>query len=495
MSVTVEQRLRWYERILQISRKASDESLESICRYLMDDAISAAQAQLGYLLFVDSKGQLKVVYARNEAREDIKKSDQHFSESIIRRALEMQAPLILDDAQAHPEFKQAKSVIVGQLKSVLVLPLFVEKKNFGVIYLENRNQAQFFAPELLEFLTLFSTQAAVLLYPKLSFHSISSSTASASHVVSKNQKMQKAVQQLEAAAKTESNVLILGETGTGKELMARRLHEKSSHSDKNFVPINCTAIPETLMESELFGYKKGAFTGAVADREGLVAKAHQGTLFLDEIGDLPLHLQAKLLRVIQEKKYTRLGGNTEEMSDFRLVSATHRSLDELVEQGFFRQDLFFRINTISIELPPLRERPEDILDLAQEFLSDAASQSKRSVSGFDEQASSLLLQHDWPGNIRQLQNAIQRAVALVEEDRSDHRLTAKDFQFLAKNPQAPSAGALTKLQEAKEEFIRGYVKKAILIHKGNKTKAAKALGVDPKTLYRHLLHDEDAGED
>jgi transcriptional regulator with PAS, ATPase and Fis domain len=203
-------------------------------------------------------------------------------------------------------------------------------------------------------------------------------------------------------------------------------------------------------------------------------------------------MQAKLLRVIQEKKFIRVGGNSEEESDFRLVCATHRALEESVNQGFFRQDLYFRINTITLSIPPLRQRAEDILDLAQAFLIQAAEENKRSVKKLDEGAAALLVNHEWPGNIRQLQNAIQRAVALVPPEAANAQLTAADFQFLSKKP---TSEPLTKLQEAKEDFIRDYVKKAILIHKGNKTKAAKALGVDPKTLYRHLLEDRDGSEE
>ncbi len=493
--ISAEERLKWYERILDLSRRASDESLESVCRYLMDDAIMAAKAEAGYFFLLDQKGALKVAFARTGNREDIPRNHQHFSESIIRKSVEMQAPVILDDASAHPEFKEAKSVIAANLKSVLVCPLFFDKKPIGIIYLENRNQSEYFAPELLEFLTLLSTQGAVLLHAKMASATsvvINRAANADSAKSSKNAVMGKMMSQADQAAKSDSSVLILGETGTGKEVMARRIHQSSERAKGPFVPINCTAIPESLLESELFGYKKGAFTGAMGDRDGLIRKANKGTLFLDEIGDLPLHMQAKLLRVIQEKKFTRLGSTSEEESDFRLICATHRPLEDAVNKGFFRQDLYFRINTITLQIPPLRERSEDVFDLANEFLKQAAVENKKSVRGFDEGAAALLLQEEWPGNIRQLQNAIQRAVALVPPEQQNYQLTSKDFQFLSKKPQT---SALPSLQDAKEEFIRNYVKKAILIHKGNKTKAAKALGVDPKTLYRHLLNEDEGGDE
>jgi len=373
----------------------------------------------------------------------------------------------------------------------LAMPLYFEKKAIGVVYLENRNQAQFFAPDLLDILNVFSTQAAVLLHSKLTTSLQTTPEVADGKLRSKNPEMQRIFKEAEIAARAESSVLLLGETGTGKEVTARMIHAQSTRSKGPFVPINCAAIPETLLESELFGYKKGAFTGAATDREGLVRKAHKGILFLDEIGDIPLQMQVKLLRVIQERKFTRLGSTHEEESDFRLVCATHRPLETSIEQGFFRQDLFFRINTITIKMLPLRERPEDILELSAQFLLAAARENHRSISGMDENAQALLLQEPWPGNIRQLQNAIQRAVALVSPEQNNYTLTGQDFHFLQKKTQT---SALPTLSEAKDEFIRDYVKKAILVHKGNKTKAAKALGVDPKTLYRHLQSDKDEPE-
>lgn len=488
VSLSMEERLKWYERILQLSRRAQDESLDSVCRYLMDDAISAAKAEAGYFFLFSSNGKPRVIYARTGSRDDISKEAQFFSESIIKRAIEMQAPLILDDASAHPEFRQAVSVVTGHLKSVLALPFFFDKKLIGLIYLENRSQTQYFAPDLLELLTLFSSHAAVLLHSKLAHEQMNQRGLVDGPVQSKNSALQKILQHVELAAKSDTPVLVLGETGTGKEVLAGQIHQMSSRRGGNFVPINCAAIPETLIESELFGYKKGAFTGANADREGLIRRAHKGTLFLDEIGDLHLHMQVKLLRVIQEKKFTRLGSTQEEESDFRLICATHQPLDARIENGFFRQDLYFRINTITLQIPPLRQRPEDLLDLANLFLSEACRETRKSIEGFHQSASTLLLNQEWPGNIRQLKNAIQRAVALVQPDARNYMIQAKDFDFLASK--TPS-DALPKLADAKDEFIRNYVKKAILIHKGNKTKAAKALGVDPKTLYRHLLEEDE----
>lgn len=487
-SLSAVDRLKWYERIFQLSQRASKESLESICQYLMDDAIAAAKAQAGYLILFDARGRSRVSIAREQERQDIPKSAQSFSDTIIKRSIEMEAPIIVDDAMTHEDFGTAKSVIAHQLKSVLVMPMFFESTAIGAIYLENRDQEAYFTPELLELLTLFSTHGAVLLHAKIKEGAQDTAQeAGQGELTSKNKEMQEILKQSAQVARTESSILILGETGTGKEVLARYLHNLSQRSKANFVAINCSAIPETLIEAELFGYKKGAFTGAHSDREGLIKKADGGTLFLDEIGDLPLHMQAKLLRVIQEKSYMPVGSNKEEKSDFRLLAATHKPLEQSVEQGFFRQDLFFRINTLTFKLPALRDRPEDLLDLATLFIRLASRENSKNFKGLDETGATALIHFDWPGNIRQLQNAIQRAVVLAPED-DRQTLSSKDFEFLSEEPKQAS---LPRLSEAKDLFIKNYVKKAILIHKGNKTKAAKALGVDPKTLYRHLSEKKD----
>ena len=482
----IEKKLEWYQHFLTLNQKLQDESLQSVCRYLMDDAIEAAKARAGYFLTIDASEKFRVIHARTSHREDIPKNQYLFSESILKRAVELQSPLIIDDALDHPEFREAKSVISGNLKSILALPIFYNKKLVGLIYLENRDQTQYFSPDLLEFLNVLSSSASILLYLKLNEAPALTLQSGEATLQSKNPRMQKVLEIAELAAKSDSSVLILGETGTGKEVLAQYIHRHSRRSSKLFVPINCSAIPDTLIESELFGYKKGAFTGASQDREGLLQKGHLGTIFLDEIGELGLQMQVKLLRVLQERRFTRLGSTGEEESDFRLISATHQPLEERAECGLFRQDLFFRVNTITLELPPLRDRLEDLADLAQIFVEEISLETKRSVRGIDESARLKLLEFDWPGNIRQLRNAIQRAIALVPADKKGAVLTERDFDFLSVKTSTPH---LPTLQDAKDDFIRQYVKKAILIHKGNKSKAARALGIDPKTLYRHLSDD------
>ena len=290
---------------------------------------------------------------------------------------------------------------------------------------------------------------------------------------------------LEQVADSQATVLIRGETGTGKELVARAIHRRSARRDGPFVAINCAAIPEALLESELFGHERGAFTGADARREGLFLRANGGTLFLDEVGDAPLAIQGKLLRALQERKVRPLGGDRERRIDVRLIAATHHDLDELVEEGRFRQDLFFRVDVLGVQVPPLRERGDDALLLAQAFLQRAAARARREVLGITPAAAGRLLSYDWPGNVRELENCIERAVALcahdqlVPEDLPERVRLHRPSQVMV--PSETSGRVLPM-----EEVERRYALSVLESVQGNKAEAARLLGFDRKTLYRKL---------
>jgi two-component system, NtrC family, response regulator AtoC len=286
-------------------------------------------------------------------------------------------------------------------------------------------------------------------------------------------------------ADSESSVLITGETGTGKELVARALHQESRRHDHPFVPVNCAALPEQLLESELFGHVKGAFTDARAGRKGLFAEADQGTLFLDEIATLPLSLQAKLLRALQERTIRPVGGDKELSVDVRIVAATNRDLEAGVEAGTFREDLLFRINVIPIDLPPLRTRGNDILLLAQHFLQYFSARARKQVVGICSAAAEKLASYSWPGNVRELQNSIEHGVALTRYD----QLTVDDLPQRIRE-HVPSKGIvlgedLSQLLPM-EEVERRYILRVVEAVGGNKTLAAQTLGMDRKTLYRKL---------
>jgi two-component system response regulator HydG len=283
----------------------------------------------------------------------------------------------------------------------------------------------------------------------------------------------------------DSTVLLTGESGTGKELVAREIHAHGSRKDRPFVAISCAAMPETLLESELFGHERGAFTDARSRRDGLLVSAEGGTLLLDEIGDMPLALQAKLLRAIEERTVRALGSNHEVPFDVRIIAATNRDLEAAVEQGRFREDLFYRVNVIHLELPPLRSRSGDVLLLAQAFLGELAVRSGRPLSKFSAAAAEKLSAYDWPGNVRELRNCVERAVTLSRSpmvDVQDLPRKVRDFQPGHVLVAGDDPSELLPL----EEVERRYIARVIAACGGNKSKAARILGIGRKTLYRHL---------
>jgi two-component system response regulator HydG len=286
-------------------------------------------------------------------------------------------------------------------------------------------------------------------------------------------------------ADSDANVLITGESGTGKELVARALHVRSTRGGGPFVAVNCAAVPETLLESELFGHARGAFTDARQARTGLFVQANSGTLFLDEVGEMPLGMQPKMLRSLQERRVRPVGGNAEVPFDARLITATNRDLETEVAERRFREDLYYRINVVRIEVPPLRARGNDILLLAQHFVERAAHRSGKNVVGLVSSAAEKLLGYDWPGNVRELENCMERAVALTRFD----QITVEDLPEKVRNYQTShvvvASDDPTELLHM-QEVERRYIQRVLKSVGGNKTQAAKVLGFDRRTLYRKL---------
>ncbi|MEM9454450.1 MAG: sigma-54 dependent transcriptional regulator [Myxococcota bacterium] len=297
--------------------------------------------------------------------------------------------------------------------------------------------------------------------------------------------MQKVYDLLERVSDSEASVLVTGESGTGKELVARALHDTGPRREGPFVAVNCSAVPENLLESELFGHAKGAFTDARQDRMGLFAQANGGTLFLDEIGEIPLLVQPKLLRSLEERRVRPVGSNNEMDIDVRIVAATNRDLEAAVEEQRFREDLYFRINVIHVDLPPLRSRGTDILALAQHFLGRYALQAGKEVKGISPSAAQRLCDYDWPGNVRELRNCMERAVALTRYT----DIAVEDLpERVAKYRRSHVVVASDDPSELvpMEEVERRYILRVVETVGGNKTMASKILGLDRKTLYRKL---------
>ena len=307
------------------------------------------------------------------------------------------------------------------------------------------------------------------------------------NIIARSGKMQKVLELVSRIAGTDSTIYISGESGTGKEVIAKAIHLASERRDKPFVAINCAAIPETLLESELFGHEKGAFTDAKRTYQGLFVQSHQGTIFLDEIGDMSRSIQAKLLRVLQEKKFYPLGSGRPVEVDVRVIVATNKDLEAGVKNGSFREDLFYRIHVVPIDLPPLRERKEDIPPLAEHFLKEIGPRMKKEIKGISAEAMQKLMLYDWPGNVRELENTIEHAVAITQNDVIGEGvvLPTKDLP----------AESLKPFKEAVEEFKRGYVVRLLEFTKGNVSKAAELAGKYRADFYnlvkKHNLKPED----
>jgi len=300
-------------------------------------------------------------------------------------------------------------------------------------------------------------------------------------IVGQSMSWRRTIETVMQAAPSSATVLLLGESGTGKELLAREIHERSARREGPFVAVNCAAIPETILEAELFGYEKGAFTGAVQRREGRFANADGGTLFLDEVGEIPAQVQVKLLRVLEEGEIERLGGRSAHV-DIRLVAATNRDLPQAVREGRFRDDLYYRLNVIAIRVPPLRERREDIPLLATHFVRLCAQKNRRSVSGLTRDALTLLQGHDWPGNVRELENAIERAVVLGKGEMVD----ATDLPAEVRGVPRGDGTMAFQLGTPLEEIERQVIRETLRHSNGDKRLAAQLLGIATRTIYRRL---------
>jgi two-component system, NtrC family, response regulator GlrR len=297
-------------------------------------------------------------------------------------------------------------------------------------------------------------------------------------IISRSSVMEEVLRQARLVAESGASVLICSESGTGKELLARAIHRASQRRAEPFVPVNCSAIPETLLESELFGHSKGAFTGALRDHKGLFQEAHRGTLFLDEVGDMPLAFQAKLLRALQEGEVRPVGAARAVQVDVRIISATHRDLDAALEQGQFRSDLFYRLHVVRMEMPPLRDRREDIPALATHFLQEANRRRERKIQGFSREAMEALMSASWPGNVRELQNVVEQSAALNTTDLIPASLVRRALR------EGPAA--VPPLSEARWRFERDYLQEVLQITEGNVSNAARLAGRNRTEFYKLL---------
>jgi transcriptional regulator with GAF, ATPase, and Fis domain len=464
---------------------AREPGLDSALTRLLDALIEVVRADKGFVLVVND-GTPQILKARNFQRENVADAVERLSDTIVKRVLETREPLRIEDALHDAHFNASESVVNLKLSSVLCLPLVARGELLGAIYLGNDKLANLFTERELEVAASFCSTAALLLELGRQLDELRADKKALldrieeqayGDIIGACDPMRDIFRKIDKVAGTDISVLVTGETGTGKELIAREIHRRSPRRNAPFIAINCGAIPENLLESELFGHAKGAFTGAVAARPGRFQAASGGTLFLDEIGEMPLPLQVKLLRALQDRAVTRVGENKPEPVDIRVVTATNKDLDEELKAGRFREDLFYRINVVHLHLPPLRERGEDAAMLAKWFLGRAIRELGSRVKGFSPQALVAIKRFRWPGNIRQLENRIKKAVVLAEKP-----LLGADDMELRPEQLEP----ILPLAQARDEWQKRYINEVLERNAGNRTKTAKDLGVDPRTIFRHL---------
>ena len=462
---------------------------------LMDAVIEITNADKGFLILMEGD-TLDVKVARNVKKENIADAVAQLSDSIIAKVVRQRKPVIVSDALHDDEFAGAKSVMQLKVSSVICAPLLDRGRMLGLLYVGNDSIRDLFQDQTMRVLTVFSSQASLIVANALLLNELRIDNKRLTErleatrfgeIVGTSPPMQQVFRKVEKIAATDISVMITGETGTGKELIAREIHLRSPRATKPFITINCGAIPENLLESELFGHVKGAFTGAVANKQGKFQAADGGTLFLDEIGEMPIELQVKLLRAIQERIVFRVGDTRPEQVDIRILAATNRDLEKEIAAGRFREDLYYRLNVVNLLLPPLRDRGDDVLVVARYLLSRYTREYDAKVKGFSPNATVAIKKHNWPGNIRELENRIKKAIVLCESTvlgPDDLGLTGDVLPHI-----------LT-LADAKEKYQRDYINEVLALNNGNRTKTARDLGVDPRTIFRHLEKesgDEDGG--
>ncbi|MFH1010710.1 MAG: sigma 54-interacting transcriptional regulator [bacterium] len=457
--------------------------IDSLLEQVMDIAIRLADAERGFLVWTES-GALRVRTARNISPETALDLDG-FSHTAINSVVRSGDSVLAMDAELDPRFSGADSVMLKGIRSVACVPFRLRGRILGALYLDSQTHRSRFHPETERLLNAFANQAAIaienarlmgeLREENLYLRTEVERRYAFSELIGRSPKMQQVFSLLGKIAESDIFTLFEGESGTGKELAARALHYNSRRREKPFVAQFCGNLSEHLLESELFGHKKGAFTGAISDKRGLLEVANGGTFFLDEVAEVPPAIQAKLLRVLQDGEFRRVGDTETRHVDVRVISATNKSLAKEVEIGRFREDLFYRLNVITVTMPPLRERAGDIPLLAHYFLRKHAEKAGARVKRMSSEAMRNLEGYHWPGNVRELENTIERAIVLAE----NHDITPAELIITS----PPKAYASLKTYE---EHGREYVLRTLKETGGNKTQTARILGKSLRWLHYRL---------
>jgi transcriptional regulator with GAF, ATPase, and Fis domain len=473
--------------LLKISRAVhSISELDELQGQILTHIFEVAPAERGAIL-LDGTGSERFtsVFARNRVAEDSR--PVRVSRTIARQVMEQGIAILGNDIPGGKDFAKVESLIEQRVTSLLCVPMRIFQRVIGCIYLDSTDPLRRFDEDHLQLVTAIAGISSVALenarrlqWLEAENQRLTSEMNFDRSMLGESPKMKEVFQFLARVAPTDSTVLIGGESGTGKELAARALHRKGPRARKPFIAINCAAIPETLLESELFGYEKGAFTGAAAQKKGRLEMADGGTVFLDEIGEIAPALQVKLLRVLQEREFERIGGTRPISVDIRLIAASNKDLAEAVKAGSFRRDLYYRLNVVTLTMPPLRDRKEDIPLLARFFVEKHSAKCKVRPKEVSSQTMARLLNYDWPGNVRELENAVERAIVLGSGD----VILPEDLPEPLLEMETPPGVAAAKYHSALKDTKKQLIWKALQEAKGNYTEAARILGVHPNYLHR-----------
>jgi transcriptional regulator with GAF, ATPase, and Fis domain len=485
--------------LLEVSRRLSRVlNLDQLLNVIMDSVLSLTRAERGFLMLYE-EDVLKFRVIRNPQNQEWAGEDYQISHTLTQQVVDSGQPLWVRDACQDAAYSQSASIADLKLRSCMCVPLFSgqadSRKLLGVIYVDSQQLHESFSAQDLDLFSALAAQAAIsienarlvedirrleeekrtqLEQENLSLQKLLEEKG---ELLGQGQAMEQVFTMIRRVSGSDASILLLGESGTGKGLAAKAIHQLSPRQDRPFVVIDCGAIPENLLESELFGYEKGAFTGAYAKKPGKFELANGGTIFLDEVGDLPLLLQAKLLRVLQEGVIEHIGGREPIKVDVRVVAATNRNLEGEARTQRFRQDLFYRLNVVTIGMPPLRERQSDILLLASVFLERFAAKYRKGITGFDGQAKQALIGHPWPGNVRELEHRIERAVIMCDEK----QITAQHLE-LKQDPRGRVAPG--RLKDIKQDMERQLLSQALAANQGDITATARQLGITRQQVYR-----------
>jgi Nif-specific regulatory protein len=478
------------QAISRISQEINTlQDINPLLRSILHIAMEVIGAERGFILMFDERQKLLPQIAQNISEKQVDDLGE-ISNSVLQQVMEKGEPVISFDAQTDDRFQGAQSIRIQRIQSIAAVPLTIKTRPIGAIYLDSLQKRAGFKAENLPFIIAFAHQAAIAIENSQLYVALREENRqlrkqiqdahSFKEIIGRSPAMKQVFELMENIIDSDVTVLISGESGTGKELVARALHYNGPRNDKPFMALFCGALPENLLESELFGHKKGAFTGATADKKGLFEAVDGGSFFLDEIGDLSPKIQTELLRVIQEGEVKRIGETYMRHVDVRIIAATNKNLDQLVKAGQFREDLYYRLHVIKIHLPPLRKREGDIPILAHYFLDKYAAKSKKPVKGFSQKAMKRLVNYHWPGNIRELENTIERALLLT-----------KDLFIQPENLQLPESDLRLPEKMSLKDFEKHIVQKTLTENSNNISRTAEQLGVSRRWLHYRLKEWQD----